>query len=86
MGDASGYFDALTGGGVRVGLAQADAAVRHLEDPAAYERAWRTVTRDYRVLTSGLLAWAESPARGAIVPTAARAPWLYGTIVDRLAR
>ncbi|MFD6448549.1 NAD(P)/FAD-dependent oxidoreductase [Promicromonospora sp. NPDC060204] len=86
VGDASGYVDALTGEGVRVGLAQADAAVRHLEDPAAYERAWRTVTRDYRVLTSGLLAWAESPARGAIVPAAARAPWLYGTIVDRLAR
>ncbi|MFI2364773.1 NAD(P)/FAD-dependent oxidoreductase [Promicromonospora sp. NPDC019610] len=86
VGDASGYVDALTGEGVRVGLAQADAAVRHLEDAAAYERAWRTVTRDYRVLTSGLLAWAESPARAAIVPTATRAPWLYGAVVDRLAR
>jgi flavin-dependent dehydrogenase len=86
VGDASGYVDALTGEGVRVGLAQADAAVRHLGDADAYERAWRTVTRDYRVLTTGLLAWASSPARGAIVPVASRAPWLYGAVVERLAR
>jgi flavin-dependent dehydrogenase len=86
VGDASGYVDALTGEGVRVGLAQADAAVRHLADADAYERAWRTVTRDYRALTTGLLAWASSPARRAIVPAASRAPWLYGAVVERLAR
>jgi flavin-dependent dehydrogenase len=86
VGDASGYVDALTGEGVRVGLAQADAAVRHLDDAAAYERAWSRATRDYRVLTTGLLAWAGSPARGAIVPAASAAPWLYGAVVERLAR
>jgi flavin-dependent dehydrogenase len=86
VGDASGYVDALTGEGVRVGLAQAEAAVRHLGDADAYERAWRAVTRDYRTLTTGLLAWASSPARRAIVPAAARAPWLYGAVVERLAR
>jgi flavin-dependent dehydrogenase len=86
VGDASGYVDALTGEGVRVGLAQADAAVRHLGDADAYERAWRTVTRDYRTLTTGLLAWASSPVRRAIVPAASRAPWLYGAVVERLAR
>lgn len=86
VGDASGYVDALTGEGVRVGLAQAEAAVRHLDDAGAYERAWRTATRDYRALTTGLLAWASSPARGAIVPAAERAPWLYGAVVERLAR
>ncbi|GED08749.1 oxidoreductase [Cellulosimicrobium cellulans] len=86
VGDASGYVDALTGEGVRVGLAQADAVVRHLEDAAAYERAWVRATRDYRVLTTGLLAWAGSPARGAIVPAASAAPWLYGAVVERLAR
>lgn len=86
VGDASGYVDALTGEGVRVGLAQADAAVRHLDDAGAYERAWRTVTRDYRALTTGLVAWASGPARGAIVPAAARLPWLYGAVVERLAR
>ncbi len=86
VGDASGYVDALTGEGVRVGLAQAAAVVRHLEDPAAYERAWWRVTRDYRLLTAGLLAWARSPAREAIVPTAARWPGLYAAVVERLAR
>ncbi|MDR7385043.1 NAD(P)/FAD-dependent oxidoreductase [Promicromonospora iranensis] len=86
VGDASGYVDALTGEGVRVGLAQADAAVRHLGDGDAYERAWRAVTRDYRTLTTGLLAWASSPVRRAIVPAASRAPWLYGAVVERLAR
>ncbi|MBN0039854.1 FAD-dependent monooxygenase [Cellulosimicrobium cellulans] len=86
VGDASGYVDALTGEGVRVGLAQADAVVRHLDDAAAYERAWARATRDYRVLTTGLLAWAGSPARGAIVPAASAAPWLYGAVVERLAR
>ncbi|MBE9941166.1 monooxygenase, partial [Cellulosimicrobium cellulans] len=55
-------------------------------DPAGYERAWSRATRDYRVLTSGLLAWAGSPARRAIVPAASAAPWLYGAVVERLAR
>lgn len=86
VGDASGYVDALTGEGVRVGLAQAEAVVRHLEDAEAYERAWRTVTRDYRALTTGLVTWASGPARGAIVPAAARLPRLYGAVVERLAR
>jgi flavin-dependent dehydrogenase len=86
VGDASGYVDALTGEGLRVGLAQARAAVATLDDPAAYERAWRRVTRDYRWLTLGLVAWAMSPARTAIVPVARSAPWLYGSVVERLAR
>lgn len=86
VGDASGYVDALTGEGLRVGLAQARAAVATLGDPAAYERAWRAVTRDYRLLTAGLVAWAASPARRAIVPVARAAPGLYGAVVERLAR
>lgn len=86
VGDASGYVDALTGEGVRVGLAQAAAVVHHLADADAYERAWARATRDYRVLTSGLLAWAGSPARRAIVPAASAAPWLYAAVVERLAR
>jgi flavin-dependent dehydrogenase len=86
VGDASGYVDALTGEGLRVGLAQARAAVATLSDAAAYERAWRAVTRDYRLLTAGLVAWARSPLRGAIVPLAHRAPRLYGGVVERLAR
>lgn len=86
VGDASGYVDALTGEGLRVGLAQAHAAVAALGDPAAYERAWRGVTRDYRLLTSGLVAWAGSPGRRLIVPVAHGSPWVYGAVVERLAR
>ena len=91
VGDASGYVDALTGEGVRVGLAQARAAVATLDDDvhrsnAAYEKAWTAATRDYRVLTRGLLAAAASPLRRGIVPLAASAPGLYGTVVERLAR
>jgi hypothetical protein len=69
-----------------VGLAQARAAVETLDDPAAYEREWRRVTRDYRRLTGALVAAATSPARRAVVPVAARAPWWFGRVVERLAR
>lgn len=86
VGDASGYVDALTGEGLRVGFAQARAAVATLDDPDAYERAWRSATRDYRVLTSALVAWATSPLRPAVVPLARRAPALFGAVVERLAR
>ncbi|WP_426595062.1 NAD(P)/FAD-dependent oxidoreductase [Cellulomonas sp. McL0617] len=91
VGDASGYVDALTGEGVRVGLAQATAAVRTLgpdvdRSSAEYEKAWTAATRDYRLITSGLVAAAGSPLRRSIVPLAAAAPGLYGGIVERLAR
>jgi flavin-dependent dehydrogenase len=86
VGDASGYVDALTGEGLRVGFAQARAAIAHLDDGAAYERAWLAATRDYRILTSGLVSWATSPARRAVVPVARATPWLFGAVVERLAR
>lgn len=87
VGDASGYVDALTGEGVRVGLAQARAAVATLDaGNDAYEAAWSAATRDYRVLTTGLLAAARSPLRGAIVPAAVALPRVFGGVVDRLAR
>ena len=86
VGDASGYVDALTGEGLRVGFAQARAAVATLDDPAAYERAWRATTRDLRVLTTTLVAWAGSPLRPALVPVARRCPSLFSTVVERLAR
>ncbi|MGY4645808.1 NAD(P)/FAD-dependent oxidoreductase [Cellulomonas sp. URHB0016] len=91
VGDASGYVDALTGEGLRVGLAQAHAAVATLgsdvaRSNAAYERAWSAATRDYRMLTSGLVSAAGSPLRGGIVPLASALPALYGAVVERLAR
>ena len=88
VGDASGYVDAITGEGLRLGFDQARAAVACVVDgrPADYARAWREVTRDFRVLTAGLVGAASSPLRRRIVPTARALPWLYGSIVERLAR
>jgi flavin-dependent dehydrogenase len=87
-GDSSGYVDAITGEGIRVGLAQAEAAVACIaaDDVAGYERAWSHRTRDFRVLTAGLVALAGSPLRPAIVPLAAAMPGVFGSIVERLAR
>ncbi len=88
VGDASGYVDALTGEGLRVGLAQAEVLADCLarDDLPSYERAWARSTRDFRVLTAGLLAAATSPARGLIVPAAAALPRVFGAVVERLAR
>jgi flavin-dependent dehydrogenase len=88
VGDAAGYVDALTGEGIRLGLAQAHAAVSAIaaENPKRYESDWRQITRDYRLLTGGLLAASRRPAiRHRIVPLADRLPRMYGAIVDRLA-
>ena len=88
VGDASGYVDAITGEGLRLGFEQARVAVDAIAagEPRRYNAEWRRVTRDFRTLTSGLVTAARSPARAAIVPLAARLPRLYGTIVERLAR
>ena len=88
VGDASGYVDAITGEGLRLGLDQARAAVAALaaERPHEYEREWLRVTRDFRALTGGLAAAASSPLHGAIVPLAARLPSVFGAAVERLAR
>jgi flavin-dependent dehydrogenase len=88
VGDAAGYVDALTGEGIRLGLAQARAAVRAITagDTSRYEADWRRITRDYRLLTMALLAAGRRPAiRNRIVPLAGRLPRVYGAIVDRLA-
>ncbi|MGA0567827.1 NAD(P)/FAD-dependent oxidoreductase [Rathayibacter sp. KR2-224] len=88
VGDASGYVDALTGEGLRVGIAQAKAAVAAAAagDPGRYEREWVSITRDFRVITGALVGAARSPVRRAIVPAAVRLPALYGGIVERLSR
>lgn len=88
VGDASGYVDAITGEGIRVGLAQARAAVECIlaGKPKRYEREWRRVTRDFRMLTAGLVVLGASPLRPAIVPLACALPAFYGRAVERLAR
>jgi flavin-dependent dehydrogenase len=88
LGDASGYVDALTGEGIRIGLDQARAAVGavHAGHPAGYEKEWDRVTRDFRRLTGGIVRLATSPLRPAIVPIAKAVPGLFEGAVERLAR
>jgi menaquinone-9 beta-reductase len=88
LGDASGYVDALTGEGIRIGLDQARAAVAavHAGRPVAYEKEWERVTRDFRRLTGGVVRLATSPLRPAIVPIAKAAPGIFEGAVERLAR
>jgi flavin-dependent dehydrogenase len=87
-GDAAGYVDALTGEGLAVGLASAEALVRAVlaDDPAGYEREWRRVTRRSRLLTEGLLrATRLAPVRSALVPAASGLPGVFRTTVNALA-
>lgn len=80
VGDASGYVDALTGEGISVGIAQADALVRCLvaNQHDDYERAWWRVTRRSRTLTLALLAASQRPTlRRALLPAASRLPFLF---------
>ena len=88
VGDASGYVDAITGEGLRLGFAEAYEAIRCILDdrPEDYERAWKATTRDFRVITRRMVSAATSPLRPGIVPLASTAPWLFGAVVERLAR
>lgn len=89
VGDAAGYVDALTGEGVALGLAQAEAAVAAVVagDPERYERDWVRLTRRYRWLTGALLAGTRpAPLRRAVVPAARALPPVFSAAVDALAR
>jgi flavin-dependent dehydrogenase len=88
VGDAAGYEDALTGEGISLAVKQAGAAVNAIvnDAPASYEAAWHRVTRNYRLLTRGLvLASAPAVMRRAIVPAAATLPSVFGRAVNILA-
>ena len=88
VGDASGYVDALTGEGLRIGFAQAEAAVAAVRgrDARQYERRWRQITRDFRWLTRATVALATSPARSRVVSIARTVPGVFDAAVERLAR
>jgi flavin-dependent dehydrogenase len=89
VGDAGGYVDALTGEGIRTGLACARAAVEAItaSRPASYEPAWRRATLSYRILTGGLVtATRPALARRHIVGAAARLPWAFSAAVESLSR
>ena len=88
VGDASGYVDAITGEGLRLGFAQALAAVGCIvaDDPRRYEGEWTRITRDFRVTTTALVRFATSPLRRGIVPLSAALPGRFGAVVESLAR
>lgn len=88
VGDAAGYEDALTGEGISLALKQAAAVVAAIVDdnPASYERAWRAITRNYRLLTRALvLASTPHATRPTVVPACALLPNVFRSAVHALA-
>jgi flavin-dependent dehydrogenase len=88
VGDAAGYVDALTGEGLAVGLAGAQALVDALVAgrPEGYADAWSELTRTSRVLTETLLRATRVPIlRQALVPSARALPWVFRSTVAKLA-
>lgn len=89
VGDAAGYVDALTGEGLALGLGQARAAVECLAAgrPQHYASVARRLGLRHEALTHLLLrATGQPTVRRHLVPAAARAPWLFSTAVNQLAR
>ena len=88
VGDAAGYVDALTGEGLAVGLAGAQALVDALVAgrPEGYADAWSDLTRTSRLLTETLLRATRVPIlRRALVPSARALPWVFRSTVAHLA-
>ncbi len=88
VGDAAGYVDAITGEGVRLGLAAAAELVACVasDRPAGYERAWRRISREYRWLSGALVQAGQYPRlRSRIVPAAAALPGAFGHALDLIA-
>jgi flavin-dependent dehydrogenase len=89
VGDAAGYVDALTGEGLALAFAQAEAAVGALvdDDLRAYEREWVRLTRRYRLLTAALVGGTRSRvARRALVPASRVLGPVFRGAVEALAR
>lgn len=85
VGDAAGYVDALTGEGLRVGFAEAEAAVRavRFNDLQSYEADWQRITRSYRWLAGGLLrASSNRVIRPIIVPAAQALPAVFRRLIN----
>jgi flavin-dependent dehydrogenase len=88
VGDASGYVDALTGEGIGVGLAQAEALAGCLAAgrPGDYERAWRRVSGPAWRFTAGLLWSRNQPLlANRLVIAAQHFPWLFTALVNHAA-
>lgn len=88
VGDAAGYVDALTGQGLELAFAQAEAlvdVVRAEASLSAYAAAHRRVTRGYRIGTRILLSLTRhGPVRRGLVRTLAASPRLFDRAVAAL--
>ena len=87
VGDAAGYIDALTGEGLRVGFAEAEAAVHavRINDLNSYEAEWQRITRSYRWLAGGLLAASSNRViRPMIVPVAQALPAVFRRLINSI--
>jgi flavin-dependent dehydrogenase len=88
IGDAAGYLDPLTGEGIALGAATAQAAIEALraKEPASYERRYHEITRRYFTLTGALLAVVRHPRLHRPLIRAAHAmPGLFDTALGALA-
>ncbi len=86
-GDAAGYLDPITGEGLRLGLASAEAAVAAVQrrDPQSYDQQWFRMTRRYWWATSALLALRQQEIlRRRIIPTLRCFPRLFNQILSEL--
>jgi flavin-dependent dehydrogenase len=85
VGDAAGYLDALTGEGLTLAFESARAlvdVVREGRPLAAYETAYRRLSRTYYLVT-GLMLWvaAHPPLRRRVVAALARRPELFDRVL-----
>lgn len=88
VGDAAGYVDPITGEGLKLGFAQAVAAVEAIvhDDPGRYERAWRTSFRRYAWTSGGLVRITRPrPLRRALVPVLRTVPGLFDAVLGVVA-
>jgi flavin-dependent dehydrogenase len=88
IGDAAGYLDPLTGEGVALGVATAEAAIDALSanDPASYEHRYHALARRYFSLTAALLTVVRHPAlHRALIRAAHAAPGAFDAALGALA-
>jgi flavin-dependent dehydrogenase len=88
VGDAAGYVDALTGEGLSLAFACAEAAVERVVEghPERYGDDHARISRRYRMITAALLAATRSRlVRRVIVPVAQSTPGVFGAVVGQLA-
>lgn len=88
VGDASGYVDAVTGEGISIALAQAEAVTAAVcaRDLGRYEQDWHRIARAEKVVTQLLVgATRARVVRRALVPAASALPVVFRQAVALIA-